>query len=89
MLTGLTIFSTTRADARRPDLLDADGNMIDPTQLMLISFQNIKDSNSGFEVDPNSLAAVFGPGYRFRHIRIEETYGPPTFGAMDKFVKPK
>lgn len=84
------IFDTSKAEFyffRDRRLLDADGNIAGTWQPMLISFENINDPKTGFEVDPDNLPASFGSGYLLRHIHVQETNETPTFGAMDKFDK--
>jgi hypothetical protein len=53
---------------------------------MLVTFGNVSDPKSVKEVDPKNLAAVFGPGYRLKEMRLEITDEAVTKGAVEKVL---
>lgn len=46
----------------------------------LVTFANVKDPTSVMEVDPSNLAAVLGPGVKWRTLTLEITDEPVTVG---------
>lgn len=50
---------------------------------LLVRFRDIGDPTSIERVDPNNLAASFGPGYSLKSIRVQKTYDAVTTG-IDK-----
>lgn len=53
---------------------------------MLVAFGDINDPASVKEVDPNNLAATFGPGYSLKSITLEITDEPVTEGEVEKVL---
>ncbi len=52
---------------------------------MLVHFRDIDDPNTVEHVDPENLAASFGPGYRLDGITIEMTNDRPTESIGSRF----
>ncbi|MEL7167563.1 MAG: hypothetical protein AAGL96_19035 [Pseudomonadota bacterium] len=52
----------------------------------LIAFEDITDPTSIFEVDPDNLATVFGPGYALERITVIATDKPLTTGVIDAIL---
>lgn len=50
---------------------------------MLVSFEDVTDPASVFEVDPDDLEAVFGEGYAVERLTVEVTDQPVTEGAVE------
>jgi hypothetical protein len=51
---------------------------------MLVTFGDMQDPKSVTRVDPDNLAASFGPGIRLKRITIEATRGDVTSGIEEK-----
>ena len=49
---------------------------------LMVTFEDPSDPSSVRRVDPDDLAATFGPGYRLKALTIAITNDPPTEGAM-------
>ncbi len=49
----------------------------------LVSFDDISDPKSLRLVDPNNLAAAFGPGFALQSMTLEITADPITFGQIE------
>jgi hypothetical protein len=52
----------------------------------LVTFTDISDPKSVRRVDPDNLAASFGPGYRLRSVTLEITDEPVTNGEVEKVL---
>lgn len=52
---------------------------------MLVRFQDINDPRTIEKVDPDNLAASFGPGFRLRRITVQVTDAPTTIGILNRF----
>ena len=50
---------------------------------LLVTFGDINDPASVKKVDPNDLAATFGPGYTLKSITLEITDEPVTTGKVE------
>jgi hypothetical protein len=53
---------------------------------MLVTFTDIGNPMTVREVDPDNLAATFGPGYRLKSITLQITDEPLTKGAIEKVL---
>ena len=53
---------------------------------LLVTFDDIHDPKTVKKVDPDDLAATFGPGYRLKRITIEITDEPVTRGKVEKVL---
>ena len=53
---------------------------------LLVTFDDINDPASVKKVDPNDLAASFGPDYRLKSITLEITNGFVTNGEVEKVL---
>ena len=53
---------------------------------LLVTFDDINDPKTVKKVDPDNLAATFGPGYRLKRITIEITDEPVTRGKVEKVL---
>ncbi len=53
---------------------------------LLVTFDDINDPKTVRRVDPDDLAATFGPGYRLKSITIEITDEPVTRGKVEKVL---
>lgn len=53
---------------------------------MLVTFTDISDPTTVTRVDPDNLAATFGPGYRLRSVTLEITDEPVTNGEVEKVL---
>jgi hypothetical protein len=53
---------------------------------MLVSFKDITDPTSVFEVKPDDLASAFGAGYALKSITLEITDEPVTEGVVEKVL---
>jgi hypothetical protein len=72
-----------RVAAKRMEHRPNNGNPFDEevsNYPMLVTFKDIKDPTSVELVDPDDLAASFGPGYRLRAITAQVTDEPVTVG---------
>ncbi len=54
---------------------------------LLVTFKDINDPASVKRVDPNNLAAVFGPGFELKSITLEITDEPVTRGKIIKMLE--
>ncbi|WP_162841480.1 hypothetical protein [Salaquimonas pukyongi] len=52
----------------------------------LVTFSNIDNPASVKAVDPDDLAATFGPGYRLKSVTLEITDEPVTDGEVEKVL---
>lgn len=52
----------------------------------LVTFSNIDNPASVKQVDPDDLAATFGPGYRLKSVTLEITDEPVTDGEVEKVL---
>lgn len=84
-----------RADARFKDLkafysklkkLRATVPLIRKKYPLLVTFADLKDPKSVKKVDPDDLAATFGPGYRLKSATLEITDEPVTKGRVEKLL---
>lgn len=75
------------ANARRT-ITGADQPQDVPARLhpMLVTFANINDPASVRRVDPDDLAATFGPGYALKAITLETTKEPVTAGVVESVL---
>jgi len=53
---------------------------------LLVTFDDVNDPKTVKKVDPDDLAATFGPGYRLKSITIEITDEPVTRGKVEKVL---
>ncbi len=53
---------------------------------LLVTFGDINDPKSVRRVDPDDLAASFGPGYRLKQITLEITDDPVTEGRVEQVL---
>ena len=53
---------------------------------MLVSFKDINDPKSVFEVKPDNLASAFGAGYSLKSITLEITDEPVTEGVVERVI---
>jgi hypothetical protein len=53
---------------------------------MLVSFKDITDPKSVFEVKPDDIASAFGPGYALKSITLEITDEPVIEGVVEKVL---
>jgi hypothetical protein len=53
---------------------------------MLVTFTDIADPTTVRRVDPDNLAASFGPGYRLKSVTLEITGEPVTKGEVEKVL---
>ncbi|MCP4097481.1 MAG: hypothetical protein GY748_14685 [Planctomycetaceae bacterium] len=53
---------------------------------LLVTFTDINDPASVKKIDPDDLAASFGPGYSLKSITLEITDEPVTKGAVEKVL---
>jgi hypothetical protein len=53
---------------------------------LLVAFMDINDPNSVREVDPENLAATFGPGVSLKRITLEITDEPVTEGKIESVL---
>ena len=53
---------------------------------LLVTFGDINDPKTVKKVDPDNLAAAFGPGYRLKSITLEITDEPVTRGKVEKVL---
>jgi hypothetical protein len=53
---------------------------------LLVAFMDINDPNSVREVDPDNLAATFGPGVSLKRITLEITDEPVTEGKIESVL---
>ncbi|MEM7778318.1 MAG: hypothetical protein AAF732_22280, partial [Pseudomonadota bacterium] len=53
---------------------------------LLVTFDDIKNPVTAREVDPNDLAATFGPGYALSSLTIEITDEPVTEGRVESVL---
>jgi hypothetical protein len=52
----------------------------------LVTFTDISDPTTVRRVDPDNLAATFGPGYRLRSVTLEITDEPVTEGEVERVL---
>jgi len=53
---------------------------------LLVTFADITDPRTVRRVDPDNLAAAFGPGYRLKSVTLEITGEPVTKGRVEKVL---
>lgn len=53
---------------------------------VLVTFANLSDPTSVRQVEPDDLAATFGPGYALKAIKLEITKAPVTTGTIDRLL---
>ncbi len=53
---------------------------------LMVTFDDIKDPASVKKVDPDNLAATFGPGYSLKSVTLEITDEPVTRGEVEKVL---
>jgi hypothetical protein len=53
---------------------------------LLVTFEDINDPASVKRVDPDDLAAMFGPGHRLKAVTLEITDDPVTEGKIEKVL---
>ena len=53
---------------------------------LLVAFMDINDPNSVREIDPDNLAATFGPGVSLKRITLEITDEPVTEGKIESVL---
>ena len=53
---------------------------------VLVTFGDLNDPTSIKQVDPNDLAASFGPGYALKKVQLEITSEPVTQGRMAEAI---
>ncbi|MBS0481510.1 MAG: hypothetical protein JSR96_05040 [Proteobacteria bacterium] len=56
-----------------------------PGYPMLVTFGNLNDPTTVLAVDPDNLAASFGPGVKLRRITVQITDEPVTTGIENRF----
>lgn len=57
------------------------------TAPILVAFTNINDPASVRRIDPDNLAAAFGPGYALKAITLEITKEPVTAGVVERVLR--
>lgn len=72
-------------------LEDFTGSALLPRKLYprLVTFADITDPSTVTRVDPDDLAASFGPGYRLKSVTLEITNEPMTEGEVEKVLPPE
>jgi len=58
----------------------------EPGKPLLVTFRNLDDPSSVERVDPENLAAAFGPGYALSRITVEVTEEPVTVGLEKRLT---
>jgi hypothetical protein len=53
---------------------------------LLVTFEDVRDPKTVKKVDPDNLAAAFGPGYRLKSVTLEITDAPVTRGRVEKVL---
>ncbi len=53
---------------------------------LLVTFRDVDDSESVLKVDPNDLAATFGPGFKLDRITLEITDEPVTTHKVEQIL---
>lgn len=66
--------------------LHASAPLVRERYPLLVTFDDINDPKSVKKVDPNNLAATFGPGYSLKSVTLEITDEPVTTGELEKLL---